>query len=46
MHWVDWIVHGGVIPHEVDHFIRIVLGGFHVGGERASRALKQKNKNH
>lgn len=46
MYWVHGIVHGGVISHKVNHFIWIVLGGFHVGGEGASWALKQGNEKH
>ena len=39
VHRVDRVVHGGVVPHEVDDLVGVVLGGLHVGGERASGTL-------
>lgn len=39
MHRVYRIVHGGVVSHEVDNLIWVILCGFHVGGESASRTL-------
>lgn len=33
------VVHGGVVSHKVDHLVRVILGGFHVGGERPSGTL-------
>lgn len=44
MYWVHGVVHGRVIPHEVNHLIWIVLRGLHVGSERTSGALKEKKK--
>ena len=44
MHWVYRIVHGGVVSHEVDHLVWVILCGFHVGGESASRTLLEKKK--
>lgn len=44
MHWVHGVVHGRVIPHEVNHFVRVVFGGLHVGGERTSGALRVEKK--
>lgn len=38
---VHRVVHGGVVPHEVDDLIRVILGGLHVGGEGSSRTLKK-----
>lgn len=40
MHRVHGVVHGRVVPHEVNHLVRVVLGGLHVGGERTSGALR------
>ena len=40
VHRVHRIVHGGVVPHEVDDLVRVVLGGLHVGGERTSGTLR------
>lgn len=46
MHWVYSVVHSGVVSHEVDNLIWIILCGFHVGGESASRTLlTQKRSN-
>ena len=44
VHWVYRIVHGGVVSHEVDHLVWVILCGFHVGGESASRTLLEKKK--
>lgn len=40
VHRVHGVVHGGVVPHEVDDLVRVVLGGLHVGGERATGTLR------
>ena len=42
---VDGVVHGGVVPHEVDHLVGVVLGALHVGGESSTRALEVRNEN-
>lgn len=42
VYWVYSIVHGGVVSHEVDHLVWVILCGFHVGGESASRTLLTK----
>lgn len=39
MHRVNHVKHGGVVSHEVDHLIWVVLGGLHVWGERAAGTL-------
>lgn len=43
MHRVYHVVHGGVVPHKVDHLIWVVLRGFHVRGESASGTLPTKD---
>lgn len=41
MDGVHRVVHGGVVTHEVDDLIRVILGGLHVGGEGSSRTLRK-----
>lgn len=43
VHRVYSVVHGGVVSHEVDNLIRVILCGFHVGSESASRTLLTGN---
>lgn len=38
---VDRVVHGGVVTHEVDDLVGVILGGLHVGGEGSSRTLRK-----
>jgi hypothetical protein len=40
VHRVHGVVHGRVVPHEVDDLVGVVLGGLHVGGERTSGTLR------
>lgn len=39
VHRVYHIVHGGVVSHEVDNLVWVILCGFHVWGEGATRTL-------
>lgn len=39
VHRVNGVVHGGVVSHEVDNLIWVILCGFHVGSESTSRTL-------
>lgn len=44
MHWVYSVVHSGVVSHEVDNLIWVILCGFQVGGKSASRTLVRNQK--
>lgn len=44
MYRVYGIVHGGVVSHEVDDLVWVILCGFHVGGESASGTLLMKKR--
>lgn len=51
MHRVNHVEHGGVVSHEVDHLVWVILGGLHVWGERAAGTLvkirrREKKNNH
>lgn len=44
MDWVYSVVHSGVVSHEVDNLIWVILCGFQVGGKSASRTLVRNQK--
>lgn len=44
MDWVYHIIHGWVVSHEVDNFVWVIFGGFHVWGESTTRALIEQRK--
>lgn len=44
MDWVNHIIHGWVVSHEVDNLVWIILCGFHVWGESAPRTLFKKRE--
>lgn len=44
MDWVNHIIHGWVVSHEVDNLVWVVFGGFHVWGESTTRALIERKK--
>lgn len=44
MDWVNHIIHGWMVSHEVDNLVWIILCGFHVWGESAPRTLFKKEK--
>lgn len=39
MHRIHSVVHGGMVPHEVDDLVGVVFRGLHVGGKSPSRTL-------
>lgn len=44
MDWVNHIIHGWVVSHEVDNLVWIILCGFHVWGESPPRTLFKKKR--
>ncbi len=44
MHRIHSVVHGGMVPHEVDDLVRVVFSGLHVRGESPTRTLVKMGK--
>lgn len=44
VHWIHHVVHGGMVPHEVDDLVWVVFCGLHVGGESPTGTLMKKQQ--
>ncbi len=44
VHRIHNVVHGGMVPHEVDDLVRVVFRRLHVRGESPTRTLVKMGK--